>query len=593
MRITDLPAVIKQKLSAPQHLFRLLLLTYRWLTLLPVLYLFQTTGEGISGLLLMLALGVTLLVTVLEHWLDRKVLTNHFFLIFDLLFVAVLSTFSGVTHTPYALYLLNPFLASAFFFQLRGALLMLAGFTPGYLLILFAVNQIYPLTLEPGWLFAQLTAIWLMTLLFGSFSEQLKHLQQVQIQLTAAHNDLAQQHLALAASHEDLANQKATLAAAHHQLEVIHDMTLLLQGASEVASIQQRVLRTVTTELGFSQAVLGLVNPATQRLESWQIYPPNENLLSAFYPLPLTPDSGFMIEELLNRRGGWWLNQQPLVADELLNEWLGQTSWLMLPLLFQEQPVGILLVTVEVGPSSLSEDQLVVLTAVTSQAAVALGVIHRVQQLAVEQERNRIARDIHDTVAQSLFGTVFTLDACIKMLPDQVDEVRRELVELRDLAGQVHQQVRRSILNIWPSELTLDQFKLDLCKYLHHYSQSNEFQIDFTIGGDFDGLPPIIRRNLYRVAQEALVNVVKHAGVNSARISLYVEPHEVQLSIRDQGKGFEPKVALAREYDREKFGLRGIRERIQALGGECEILSQVDQGTQVLVRIPIGRNGHG
>ncbi|HXV99322.1 MAG TPA: GAF domain-containing protein, partial [Anaerolineae bacterium] len=274
---------------------------------------------------------------------------------------------------------------------------MLAGFTPGYLLILFAVNQIYPLTLEPGWLFAQLTAIWLMTLLFGSFSEQLKHLQQVQIQLTAAHNDLAQQHLALAASHEDLANQKATLAAAHHQLEVIHDMTLLLQGASEVASIQQRVLRTVTTELGFSQAVLGLVNPATQRLESWQIYPPNENLLSAFYPLPLTPDSGFMIEELLNRRGGWWLNQQPLVADELLNEWLGQTSWLMLPLLFQEQPVGILLVTVEVGPSSLSEDQLVVLTAVTSQAAVALGVIHRVQQLAVEQERNRIARDIHDT----------------------------------------------------------------------------------------------------------------------------------------------------------------------------------------------------
>jgi signal transduction histidine kinase len=454
--------------------------------------------------------------------------------------------------------------------------------------------QLYPIVVELDWLFAQLVGIWLVAFLLAIFSDLLRQHQQSQVQLTFTHNTLARQHEELVANHDNLARQKAELAAAHHQLEIIHDMTLLLQGASDIQSIQQRVLRAITTELKFSQAVLGLVNSTTRRLEGWQLYPPNDQLLSVMEPLPLNSESGFMVQELLNRRGGWWFDEPALVADEVWNEWLSQTPWLMVPLIFQEQPVGLLLVTVAGGPDSVDKEQLVVLTAVASQAAMALGTIERVQQLAVEQERNRIARDIHDTVAQSLFGTVFTLDACIKMLPGQVELVQDELIELRNLAEQVHQQVRRSILNLWPSELTINQFKTDLCQYVNHYASSPGFQIDFTIGGDFDGLSPAIRRNLYRVAQEALANVVKHAGVNSARLSLYVEPHEVQLSIRDQGKGFDPKAALTRAYDREKFGLRGVCERVEALGGECEILSQIEQGSQILVRIPTDRsNGYG
>jgi signal transduction histidine kinase len=230
---------------------------------------------------------------------------------------------------------------------------------------------------------------------------------------------------------------------------------------------------------------------------------------------------------------------------------------------------------------------LVVLSAIASQAALALSTLDQVKQLAIEQERNRIARDIHDTVTQSLFGIVFTLDACIKMLPQQVDLVSQELVELHDLAERVRQEVRQSIHDLWPAELTLEQFKADLIKYVSHCAGSDTFQVDFTIGGEFEALPLQIRRNLYRVAQEALANVAHHAGVNSARISLYVEPHEAQLSIRDHGKGFDPKRVQGETP--ERFGLRGIRERVHSLNGSCEILSQVDQGTQILVRIPVSR----
>jgi len=83
--------------------------------------------------------------------------------------------------------------------------------------------------------------------------------------------------------------------------------------------------------------------------------------------------------------------------------------------------------------------------------------------------------------------------------------------------------------------------------------------------GDFDRLPSAIRRTLYRVSQEALANVARHAGVDAARLTMHVEPDEVYLSISDRGKGFDPKVALAREYNREHFGLRSMRERVEAL----------------------------
>lgn len=587
------------KAATPQYRIAWFLLAYRWISLFIVIWLFQITVDAFDSsvspiFLLVTAIGITCLITLFHKPLKRIVFEDPFFLGVDIFSAAVLLTLSGVTESPYTLYAFSPLLSAAFFFQMKGALWAVSGFTFIYLATLFIGNQAYPIVVETHLLINQLAGMWLVSILFGSLSELLKQLQKTHNQLATARDDLTRQNVKLATARDDLTQQNAELAVAHHQLEIIHDLTLMLQGAADIKSAQQRVLRAVTEELGFSQAIVGLVNPATSRLEQWQMHPLNADLLSALNPIPLTPASGPIIEELLAHRGGWWFNDRPGIIDEVLNEWLSHRPWLSLPMVLQEELVGILLVTAEGGRESLSDDQIVGLTAVASQAAVALGTVDRVKLLAIEQERNRIARDIHDSVAQSLFGTVFTLDACIKMLPDHVDVVHKELVDLRNLAEQVRQEVRHSIFDIWPSELTLEQFKLDLHKYVAHCSGSNDFQVDFTVGGDFDGLSPSIRRSLYRVTQEALANVAHHAEVKSARVSLYVEPDEVQLSIRDQGKGFDTKIALARVHSRDKFGLRGIRERVEGLHGEFEVLSQIKQGTQLLVRIPIDRrNGYG
>src|SRR5690606_36233845 len=142
-----------------------------------------------------------------------------------------------------------------------------------------------------------------------------------------------------------------------------------------------------------------------------------------------------------------------------------------------------------------SDDRWAILTSLVSQAAVALGTMERARRLAAEEERNRIARDIHDTVAQSLFGIVFTLDACAKLLPKQAALVKQELTELRDVADQVRHQVRHSILDIWPSDLTEAKFKADLSKYVADCAPDHVFTVGFTISGDIDGLPSLVRRS--------------------------------------------------------------------------------------------------
>ena len=573
-------------LTQQQRVF-LFLVAYRWASLLPALWVFHPRNPDapipLAGILA-LAAGITLSVTVFHRRLNRLLIRHPYILGADMVLAAAILGVSGGAHSPYYLYALSPLLAGAFFFQMRGAIAAAVAFTPLFLLATALGYRLHRLSIAPQMFITQMAGLWLIPLLFGYPSVLLKRLRQA--------------HHALQEARDDLARQNVELNAAHRQLRIIHDLTVSLQAAPDIQSVQQRVLQAVTGELGFPRAVVGLVNPMSQRLENWRAYPQDERPPGPVAPLPLHPRSGLLVQQLLDRQPFQWAEGPALTTDEALNRWLGPGPWLILPLVLREHPVGLLLVALEAPLISLPEERLAMLTSVAGQAAVALGTtmlcIDRAWRLAVEQERNRIARDIHDTVAQSLFGIVFTLDACTKMLPEQVEKVQQELVELRDLASRVRDQVRQSIFDIWPSTLTLERFKADLRKYVAHCSRPRAFHVDFRTGGDFDRLSPAIRRSLYRVAQEALANVVRHAGVNSAQVCLRVEPNAVYLSIRDHGRGFDPATVLAREHNRERFGLRGVRERIHALGGECEILSRLGEGTQILVRLPVnGRDGRG
>jgi len=237
------------------------------------------------------------------------------------------------------------------------------------------------------------------------------------------------------------------------------------------------------------------------------------------------------------------------------------------------------------------EQRLHSLHAIASQAAVAVGTtmlcIDRAQRLAVQEERVRIARDIHDTVSQSLFGIVFTLNGCLKLLPGDVEAVIPELERVQRVAEEARLEVRRSIMDIWPSEITSTQFVVDLRKYTSQVCQAEDLPIHFDVNGDMTCLSSRARRSMYRIAQEALANIARHAGATEARVSLEVDGQRARLEVLDNGHGFDPERAQAREVDREHFGLRGMQARAASLGGDCQIDSRPGGGTTIVVDIPV------
>jgi signal transduction histidine kinase len=562
----------RSELGSDRKIF-LFLVAFRWASLLPAFWLVfrgQIYSSGFPPLaVLLVAIGNTVLISLFYRRLNRWLVHNPWLLGIDLLYTTGLLAISGGTYSPYYLYALSPLLAGAFFFQLRGAVLISAIDTILYLLALAFAQLSGDLPADPTQFFTQLAGIWLIPVLFSYPVLLLNRLRDTRD--------------ALAAVHKDLEEQNQDLARAHRQLEILHDLTVLLQAAPDLRTVQDRVLRAVTEELGFAGAAVGLVDPETQELGNWQVYSPGGSVPSAenVKPVPLSVPS---LQPLLQHQ-----SPVPAAGDDF-GIGASFSNGLGLPLQLREHPVGVLFVALPDPSQPLSAHQQEMLRVVAGQAAVALGTtmvcIDRTRRLAVEQERNRIARDIHDTIAQSLFGMVFSLDACIDMLPGQSQEVKRELVELRELAGQVRNEVRRSIYDLWPAEITLERFKSDLSAYATQCCHPHAFRVDFNANGDFEALSPLVRRTLYRISQEALVNAARHGGVDSAKVCLGIEEEQVHLCIQDEGKGFDPQAVLDRDKERDRFGLFGIQGRIRALGGDSQIFSLEGQGTIILVSLP-------
>ena len=280
-----------------------------------------------------------------------------------------------------------------------------------------------------------------------------------------------------------------------------------------------------------------------------------------------------------------------MTANPAINTHLERGTYHIFPMILREHPVGVLIVNAsdENDPARLRS-----LQAVASQAAVAVGTtmlcIDRAQRLAVQDERIRIAREIHDTVSQSLFGMTFSLDACVKLLPTEPDTVKKELASLLQLAESTRAEVRQSILGIWPSQLNAESFATDLRRYTAEACRATGVDFDIQVRGDFESLSAQAKRGLYRIAQEALANVVRHANATQAQVRLDIADEQATLAVQDNGRGFDLNLALAREFNREHFGLRGILDRATSLRGTSEILTQPGAPTTVKISVPLSRS---
>jgi signal transduction histidine kinase len=217
-------------------------------------------------------------------------------------------------------------------------------------------------------------------------------------------------------------------------------------------------------------------------------------------------------------------------------------------------------------------------------------VVGRAQRLAVEEERARIAMEIHDAISQQLYGITYTIGACARQLPGQPEAVREQLLYLLPQAQHAAQGLRRAIFDLWPDDLDSARFKEELLGYLEEIAPPPRPRLFLQVDAVFDMLPTLVRRQLYRIAQEALNNAVKHAAARQAKLTLLRQGAEVVMRIADNGRGFDTAAVLSDGAASGHYGFTSMRERAETLGGQLRIDSTPDEGTTLTVVLPLSHH---
>lgn len=258
-------------------------------------------------------------------------------------------------------------------------------------------------------------------------------------------------------------------------------------------------------------------------------------------------------------------------------------SWIGVPLVTDERTIGILTTNHHISRFYVRQ-HVHLAFALANQVAVALEntyLYEQAKEVAALQERQRLARELHDTVSQVLYGISLTTRSALENLEQVEREETREALDriVQYTAGGLA-EMRALLIELRPEVLEHEGLVSVLEKQVTALRAAYRLHVDAELSKEPD-VSIEIKQALYRVGQEALHNVVKHARAKHVQVRLRQEEHTVELEVRDDGKGFDPAGPFPGH-----FGLQSMRERLQFFKGTVTIDSAPGKGTRVLVQIP-------
>jgi signal transduction histidine kinase len=278
----------------------------------------------------------------------------------------------------------------------------------------------------------------------------------------------------------------------------------------------------------------------------------------------------------------------PEVHQEVSRRLAARTG-MWVPLVARDRAIGVLEIHDKEGPDArFSHDDFRLAETFATRAAVAVELSQRVARDAVrrvvqaqELERQRLAHELHDETGQALTSILLGLKPVEEALADH--PARAALAELREHVVSALQDVRRLAVELRPA--VLDDFGLvpALERLTDAFAEQSDVRIDFHSALGEMRLPNEIETTLYRVVQEALTNIVKHANAHNISVSIARRTSTVAAVIEDDGAGFDPRAV--RE---ESVGLLGMRERLSFVDGRLEIESRPGAGTTIVAEVPLG-----
>jgi signal transduction histidine kinase len=204
------------------------------------------------------------------------------------------------------------------------------------------------------------------------------------------------------------------------------------------------------------------------------------------------------------------------------------------------------------------------------------------EQLAVSQERNRMARELHDTLAHSLSGVIVQLEAAEALWDVNLAGARKMVEHVHQSARSGLTEVRRALTALRASPVEDLGLALAISDLAESVAARTELKLTLEVADRIENIPPEVEQCVYRVAQEALENVARHARAKSFDVSLARPNGHLMLTVKDDGQGFN-----SHAIDATRYGLKGLSERAEMVGGELHIESRLNHGTTVQLTIPL------
>ncbi len=280
---------------------------------------------------------------------------------------------------------------------------------------------------------------------------------------------------------------------------------------------------------------------------------------------------------------------RPAVQREQVDLTEGLTYHASIPLYSHGQALGIMNLA---GPAwrKLTREELRLLSIIAYQVGVALeraSLAEESKRLARAEERTRIARDIHDTLAQALTAIGLQLEGALQQLDRDPTRARARLEQALVVTRQSLEEARQSVTDLRAAPLAGKPLRQALTTLVRSFTSETGVQVDLKLPDADSELPVRVEVELFRIAQEALANVRKHARARRVEVGLRRRGDLLRLWIADDGQGFRP----GRAAGHDRFGLQGMRERAHALGGRLRVESRADSGTRVSASVPLAQWG--
>jgi signal transduction histidine kinase len=367
-------------------------------------------------------------------------------------------------------------------------------------------------------------------------------------------------------------------------LEAMSEAVLAIAAEREVDPVLRRLVESARRLAGARYAALGIPD-GSGAFAQFITAGMSDELIAAMGPLPRTHGLlGAMLESPESYRTtdirqdprfrGWWPRAHPQMR-----------SFLGVPIVARGEIIAAFYLTDREGADDFSAEDQRLIEMLAAHAAVAIEnarLVERSRELNIVEERNRLARELHDAVSQKLFGLVLNAESAATLLDRDPQAAGAQIAGIRELAQEALEELRGLIFELRPASLEEEGLAATLRKHVDMLRRVHGRDVELRISGS-PHTAQETEGEVLRIAQEALNNALRHADAERIELRLQARDGRLTLTVADDGVGFDPAAPGVRS---RRLGLTSMEERARALGGSLAVVSRPGDGTTVTLEVP-------